>query len=237
MFDLRLELWAKTTWIDGQPIGVANGEWYRLVTAMFLHASVAHIFMNMLSLYFIGPMLEALIGRLRFVLVYFVGGIAGSVASYWFMTSASGPSLGASGAISAVFGCLVVIGLRRRILNVNAIVVVLALNVIIPFQNPSIDWRDHLGGVVAGALMGAAFVYGPEILRTLGRTHTSVEQQRKVLNGLQFGTIALVLALSAGATAIHTSHLNDPASRTRSTSQDSESASYPQAGGSYPHWG
>ena len=214
-FDLRLGLLAKS-WAEGQPIGVANGEWYRLVTSMFVHASVMHIAMNMVSLFFIGPMLEMLIGRLRFALVYFVGGIAGGAASYFFMTEVSGPSVGASGAISAVFGCLIVIGLRRKILNVNSIIVVLVLNVFLTVQNSGIDWHDHAGGIAAGALMGATFAYGPEVVKLLGRTSDTAAQKLKLLSTVQFAAMALVLIAAAGSTALHTSDLNDPASRTRS---------------------
>jgi membrane associated rhomboid family serine protease len=245
--DLRLDLWSSGHWVDGQPIGVANGEWYRLVTAMFLHASFLHIASNMISLFFIGPMTEALLGRLRFTLVYFVGGIAGNAVSYFFMGSYQ-QALGASGAISAVFGCLVVIGLRKKILDPGMIVLVLVVNIVIPIQSSGIDWRAHLGGAVAGVLMGATFAFIPEIIRGLGRTQAPREQNVRLLNGIQFGTMALILAVSAGATALHSAHLNDPASRTRSTGSaapapgptsapTSAAPSYPQAGPGYPHWG
>jgi len=260
--DLRLDLLSSGYW-DGQPIGVANGEWYRLVTAMFLHASLIHIGSNMVSLYFIGPITEQLLGRLRFTLVYFVGGVVGNAVSYFFMPSLS-QALGASGAISAVFGCLIVVGLRQKILDPGMIAVVVVLNILIPLNNSGIDWRAHLGGALAGALMGATYAFMPEIIRGLGRTRAPRDQNIKLLNGFQFGTMALLLALSAGATALHSAHLNDPASRSRSA-DDSASApadpsgptgrtvpaalvesatpvsyapvSYPQAGPGYPHWG
>jgi membrane associated rhomboid family serine protease len=247
--DLRLDLLSSGYW-DGQPIGVANGEWYRLITAMFLHASLLHIGSNMVSLYFIGPITEQLLGRLRFALVYFVGGIAGNAVSFFFMPSLS-QALGASGAISAVFGCLIVVGLRQKILDPGMIAVVVVLNVVIPLNNSGIDWRAHLGGALAGALIGATYAYMPEILRGLGRTHAPREKNIKLLNGVQFGTMALLLALSAGATALHSTHLNDPATRSRSvdhsaaiphpdpaeSARPAVSASYPQARPGYPHWG
>ena len=221
--DMRLDLVAKTTWVDGQPIGVANGEWYRLFTSMFLHASAIHIASNMLSLFFIGPMLEVMLGRLRYILVYVVGGLAGAVTSYWFMTPLSPASLGASGAISAIFGCLVVIGLRRKILDPTMIMVVLVINIIIPIQNTSIDWRAHLGGLVGGALIGGAYAFAPELIRGLGQSTAPREKQIRLLNTLGYGTMALVLAISVAAVAVHTSSLNDPANRTRSI----DGATYP----------
>ena len=246
--DLRLDLLSSGYW-DGQPIGVANGEWYRLVTAMFLHASLIHIGSNMISLYFIGPITEQLLGRLRFTLVYFVGGIVGNAVSYFFMPSLS-QALGASGAISAVFGCLIVVGLRQKILDPSMIVVVVVLNVVIPLNNSTIDWRAHLGGALAGALLGATYAFMPEIIRGLGRTQAPREQNIKLLNGIQFGTMALLLALAAGATALHSAHLNDPASRVRSAYDSAAAprstsavppvpatAGYPQAEAGYPHWG
>jgi len=246
--DMRLELVAKSTWIDGQPIGVANGEWYRLVTSMFLHANLVHIASNMISLFFIGPLLETLLGRLRFTLVYLIGGLAGAVTSYWFMTPLSPASLGASGAISAVFGALVVIGLRRKILDPGMIMVVLVINIVIPLQNTSIDWRDHVGGAVAGAVIGGVYAFAPELIRALGRSRAPREQQTRLLNGLGFGTMAVVLAVAIAGTAVHTAHLNDPANRTRTFDGAAYTpavtrvvtdvpASYPQASGTYPHWG
>lgn len=246
--DMRLELIAKAHWVDGEPIGVANGEWYRLGTSMFLHANLVHIASNMLSLFFIGPLLETLLGRLRFTLVYLIGGLAGAVTSYWFMTPQSPASLGASGAISAVFGCLVVIGLRRKILDPGMIMVVLIINIVIPIQNTSIDWRDHVGGAVAGAVIGAVYAFAPELIRAAGRATAPREQQTRLLNVLGFGTMALVLALAVAATAVHTAHLNDPANRTRTLDGAAHPPaltrvvtdvpeSYPQGSGTYPHWG
>jgi len=157
-------------------------------------------------------------------------------------------SLGASGAISAVFGCLVVIGLRRKILDPGMIIVVLVINIVIPIQNTNIDWRDHVGGAVAGAAIGAVYAFAPEIIRALGKSSAPREQQVRLLNWLGFGTMALVLALAVIGTAVHSAHLNDPANRTRSLDGAAQSPalnrvvtgvpeSYPQAVDSYPHWG
>lgn len=244
--ELHLDLQSKF-WADGHPIGVANGEWYRLFTALFLHENIWHIASNMLVLYFIGPILETLLGRLRFLLVYIVGGLAGNAVSYFFMPAVAA-ALGASGAIAAVFGCLIVVGLRAKILDPTMIVLVLVLNVITPLQNSQIDWRAHLGGFTAGILMGLTYAFIPEILRALGRSPGAGADNARVLNTIQFGTMAVILAVAAIMTAIHTAALNDPANRLRSVYGTSAApaptwsdaptpASYPQAGPGYPHWG
>lgn len=243
---LNLDLQSKF-WADGHPIGVANGEWYRLFTAMFLHENFWHIASNMIVLYFIGPILETLLGRTRYLLVYIVGGLAGNAVSYFFMPAVAA-ALGASGAIAGVFGCLIVVGLRAKILDPAMIVLVLVLNVVTPLQNSAIDWRAHLGGFTAGLLMGATYAFIPEILRALGREPGAGAANARVLNTVQFGTMALILAVSAVLTAVHTSALNDPSNRLRPefgssaapapTWGDTQSpASYPQAATGYPHWG
>ena len=216
--DVRFALVAKTFDFSNNPIGVANGQWYRLFTSMWLHASFIHIFMNMISLYFIGPMLEQLLGRWRYLSVYLITGLAGAATSYLFMSETSPYSIGASGAIAGVFGCLIVIGVRQKILNVQSIVVVLALNVYLTVQDSSIDWHAHLGGLVSGALIGAVFAFGPEIIKALGKASAPREQQFKTLATLQVATMVIVLAAAVGITAVHTSSLDDPANRVRSSS-------------------
>ena len=250
--ELHLDLQSKF-WADGHPIGVANGEWYRLFTAMFLHENFWHIASNMVVLYFIGPILETLLGRTRFLLVYIVGGLAGNALSYFFMPAVAA-ALGASGAIAGVFGCLIVVGLRAKILDPAMIALVLVLNVVTPLANSDIDWRAHLGGFTAGLLMGLTYAFIPEILRALGRPPGARAENARLLNVIQFGTMALILAVAAVLTAVHTSTLNDPANRLRPmfgatavTAPTGDTAatwhdvgvpeSYPQAAPGYPHWG
>jgi membrane associated rhomboid family serine protease len=244
--ELNLDLQSKF-WANGHPIGVANGEWYRLFTAMFLHQSFWHIASNMVVLYFIGPILEMLLGRMRFLLVYIVSGLAGNAVSYFFMPAVAA-ALGASGAIAGVFGCLVVVGLRHRLLDPLMIVLVLVLSIVTPLQSSNVDWRAHLGGFTAGLLMGLTYAFIPEILRALGREPGGGAENARVLNTVQFGTMAVILAVAAVLTAVHTSALNDPANRLRPvfgsaaapapTSESSRTpVSYPQDGTGYPHWG
>lgn len=129
-------------------------QYYRAFTAMFLHANFQHILFNMIALLIVGPAVEVLLGRVRFLALYLIAGLGGSVCSY-LLSPANILGLGASGAIMGVLGAYVVIGLRRR-LPIAPVVALLVLNLAIGFTG-GIDWRAHLGGVATGALL--AFVY------------------------------------------------------------------------------
>ncbi len=145
--------------------GVAQGGYYRLLTACFLHFGILHIALNMFCLWQLGPALEQVLGRLRYVVLYLVAGLGGSALSY-----AAGPvlgiSAGASGCVFGLFGAYYVLQ-RRRGLDSSSIVSTIALNLVFSFTVPGIDWRGHIGGLVAGGLMAAALVYAPRERRTL----------------------------------------------------------------------
>lgn len=135
--------------------GIADGEYYRLLTAAFLHYGTLHLLLNMFALVSLGPELERALGRGRFLALYLLCGIAGNAASY-----ALGPEFtraaGASGAIYGLAGAWLVLS-RRRKEDLGPIVGFLALGFAITFlPDLNIDWRAHLGGFVAGALLGAA---------------------------------------------------------------------------------
>jgi membrane associated rhomboid family serine protease len=129
-------------------------EYYRAFTAMFLHANFQHIFFNMLALLIVGPAVEVQLGKARFLALYLIAGLGGSVGSY-LLSPANVAGIGASGAIMGVMGAYVVLGLRRR-LPIAPVVGLIVLNVAIGFTG-SIDWRAHLGGLVTGSLL--ALVY------------------------------------------------------------------------------
>ena len=131
-----------------------ENEYYRAFTAMWLHASFTHIFFNMIALLIVGPALEVLLGKVRFLVLYLLAGLGGSVCSY-ILSQANVAGIGASGAIMGVLGAYVVVGLRRR-LPVAPVVGLLVLNFVIGFTG-NIDWRAHLGGLVTGCVL--AFVY------------------------------------------------------------------------------
>jgi len=142
------------------PFSVAVGnEYYRLLTAMFLHAGFLHIAFNMLALWVVGPQLEALLGHVRFSVLYLVAGLGGSVASFWF-SSPNILGVGASGAIYGLFGALFVVA-RRLKFDIRPIAGVIVINVVIGFVAPGLDWRAHLGGLATGAIVAALFAYLP----------------------------------------------------------------------------
>jgi membrane associated rhomboid family serine protease len=143
--------------------GVERGEYYRLITAAFLHASIQHVAFNMFSLYVIGTQVERLLGTTRFLAVYLVSALAGTVASFALQPSAAS-SLGASGAIFGLLGALLVI-VRRLHLDAGPILGMLGLNLVFTFLVPGIDWRAHIGGLIAGALLTWAFSYAPQSAR------------------------------------------------------------------------
>jgi membrane associated rhomboid family serine protease len=140
-------------------IGVSQGEYYRLVTSAFLHAGLLHLMFNMFALAQIGPPLEAALGRVRFLTLYLLSALGGSVAGYC-LAEPFQPSVGASGAIFGLFGAYYVV-VRRLGGETSSIVVLLVINLVITFTVPSIDWRAHLGGLVTGAVLAAAFAYAP----------------------------------------------------------------------------
>src|SRR5712691_8904434 len=142
---------------NGQPAGVAHGEWWRLITAAFLHYGPVHIGLNMFSLYFAGSILEQVIGRWRFALLYLVSGLAGSAgALYW---SPNAATVGASGAIFGVLGGLFVLERRGNIATGGQVAGLIVLNLLFTFTLSSfISVGGHVGGLIGGLLLMFAFV-------------------------------------------------------------------------------
>ena len=135
---------------------VFMGEWYRLVTSMFLHGSLTHVAFNMLALWQLGSVLEPMLGRSRYLLLYFLSGLSGSFASLLFNDQYV-TSIGASGAIFGLMGAYAVFARSRRPWD-TSILVVIGLNLVIGFVVPGIDWHAHLGGLAMGAAFGAIYL-------------------------------------------------------------------------------
>jgi rhomboid protease GluP len=142
---------------------VNHGEYYRFLTAMFIHLSETHLFMNALSLYFIGRRIEAYFGRPRFLIMYLLGGLSGSLASFMFTR---GASAGASGAIFALLGAeLTFLWINRRLLGVQGrawfqeTLFLVGLNVMLGIAVTAvpgavrIDNWGHVGGFFAGVVL------------------------------------------------------------------------------------
>ncbi|WP_393059250.1 rhomboid family intramembrane serine protease [Streptomyces sp. LN549] len=174
-----LALLGRAVYYDGgPPEGVAEGQWYRLVTSMFLHQEVWHIAFNMLGLWWLGGPLEAALGRARYLALYLLSGLAGSALTYW-LAAPNQPSLGASGAIFGLLGATVVL-MRRLNYDMRPVFMLLAINLVITF-NPwgGIAWQAHVGGLIAGALIAIGMVHAPRERRNL----------------VQYGTCAVALAV------------------------------------------
>ncbi len=144
---------------------------WRFLTSAFLHSpsSLFHILFNMVALWSVGPFLEASFGRWRFLALYLLSAIGGSVmflllatpyAASWFTVL-----VGASGAVFGLFGAVLVV-LRRVGRSAGGIVGVLVINAVLGFVLPGVAWQAHLGGLVVGAALGAAFAYAPRERRT-----------------------------------------------------------------------
>ena len=128
---------------------------WRMLTAIFLHASPLHILLNMYSLFVIGPMLEGAIGRGRFLALYLIAGFGGSVAV--LLLAPDSVVIGASGAIFGLLGGLFVIQ-RKLGGNTTQLFIVIAINLAIGFVIPGLAWQAHLGGLLVGAAVGAVYL-------------------------------------------------------------------------------
>ncbi|MGA6162898.1 rhomboid family intramembrane serine protease [Amycolatopsis magusensis] len=158
------------------------GEWWRLVTSGFLHFGLLHIAMNMLALWVLGRDMEMLLGRGRFIAVYFLSLLGGSVAEFVF-GDVGQPTVGASGAIFGLMGGVLIAVFRLK-LNPTTALVTIGLNLVLTFSIPNISFLGHLGGFVIGAAAVAAMVYAPQV------------------NQLRYQVIALVLIAVALAAMI-----------------------------------
>jgi membrane associated rhomboid family serine protease len=156
----------KAPYYPGGPAhGVAAGEWYRLVTAMFVHYGLLHLLLNMYALWILGRDLERVLGPLRFTALYLLAGLGGNVAAYLF----TAPNAATAGASTAVFGLMAAIFviLRRLNLSVAPILPVIVINVIFTFTIVNISVAGHLGGLAIGGIVAAIMAYAPRERRAL----------------------------------------------------------------------
>ena len=142
--------------------GLADGEWWRLLTAAFLHANLLHLGMNMFVLWIVGSPVEQAIGRGRFVALYLVSGLAGSAGV--ILIDPNVPTVGASGAIFGILGAALVLESQRNYVLGGQALGFILINLVLTFAIPNISIGGHLGGLAGGAL--AMFA-----LSRFGRTH------------------------------------------------------------------
>ena len=189
----------------GTADGVVNGDYYRLLTSTFLHYGIVHLVLNMWALWVVGGALEPLLGRVRFLALYLVSGLGGSVAVY--LTAGMDVQLfgnrplfgevesltaGASGAVFGLFGAFYVV-LRRMRRDTSGITVLLAINLIFTLTVPGISVAGHLGGLATGALAALGLAYAPRQHRTIIQVGT--------IAGLALLLLVLTLARTASLTA------------------------------------
>jgi membrane associated rhomboid family serine protease len=168
-----LEMLAYAPYVTGGALhGVAAGEWYRLITAAFLAPATGlsgglgffDILFNMWALVFVGPALEGLLGRWRFLSVYLLSALGGNVM-YYFLAPENAAAVGASGAIFGLFGAWFVVSRRLR-LDTRGIVGLIVINLALSFfLHNIIAWQAHVGGLLTGALLTAAYAYAPRTNR------------------------------------------------------------------------
>jgi len=162
--------------------GVAGGGYWRLLTSAFLHEGTLHILFNMYALYLFGPLVERALGVRRFIAAYLTMAIVASVFVYW-LSDPRGLTIGASGAIFGLFAMALVLLIRAG-QNVSFLLVMLAINALISLQG-NISWQGHLGGFIAGLILGVTFAYAPRDRRT--------QIQLLVFAALWIGTVAAVV--------------------------------------------
>lgn len=141
------------------PAIIMDGEWWRLISSIFIHIGFLHLAMNMLAIYYLGNAVEKIYGNSRFLIIYFISGLGGSLASFALTTNISA---GASGAIFGLFGAFLYFGLVHKRLFFQtmgpSILFILAINLVLGLTVEQIDMAAHIGGLIAGFL--AASVVG-----------------------------------------------------------------------------
>ena len=185
---------------------VADGDWYRLVTSMFLHLGLLHLAFNMYALYLFGPLLEQLYGHIDYLIIYFLCGIGGSVMTILFTPDSA--AAGASGAIFGLFGLAFMVSRRRHLLlgpQARAMLsqagALLLVNLVFTFAIPGISWTGHIGGLLIGGLIG--LLLAPTNVPTMGgmwRAPDGSQAKSTTPAALRAGTYLLVAGiLAAGA--------------------------------------
>jgi membrane associated rhomboid family serine protease len=172
---------AQGLWLPG---GVSSGQWWQVITSAFTQVEIMHLGMNMLALWFLGPMLERVFGRVWFLTVYLISAIAGSAAVMWF-AEPTVTTLGASGAVFGLIGALLVITVRTGS-DLRPVLMWLGINLVFTFVGSGISWQGHLGGLIGGLIASFIIVFAP----------------RRNRPAIQLVGLAVLTAVAIGAIAL-----------------------------------
>src|SRR6266516_1538896 len=164
---------------SGHLVGVAHGDWWRLITATFLHYGPFHLLLNMLALYWFGSLLEQRIGSGRFIALYLVSGLAGSAGA--LLWSPLVPTVGASGAIFGILGAGLVLEQQRDYVFGGSALGIIVINFILTFSISSISKGGHIGGLIGGIVCALG-------LTRFGRGHAAYGR----VGAIGIATIAIV---------------------------------------------
>lgn len=167
--------------------GVSDGAWWQIITSGFTHVEPLHIGFNMLALWILGPQLETAIGRTRFLAIYLLSLVGGSVAVVWLSESYS-LTLGASGAVFGLIGALLVIGHKVHA-NIQPLLIWLGINVVVSLWGSGVSWQGHLGGLIGGAIASVIIAYAPR-------------QNRTTVQAVSLAALGLVMLITIVARAV-----------------------------------
>ncbi len=145
---------------------ISEGEWWRFITPMFLHGGLLHILFNMFALYLFGPELEKLTGKIRFLTIYFMAGLFGTIITYLIQDQMYS-HVGASGAIYGIFGAFgaLVYYARNTMPQLKQIILpIIVISVIMTFLTPNINITAHLTGLAVGFLIGLSYFHPKRIV-------------------------------------------------------------------------
>lgn len=170
---------------------IVQGEYWRLLTAMFLHIGILHLFFNSYALYIYGPLVEKLFGKVKFTLIYLISGLIGSLLSYIFSAH---DAAGASGAIFGLMGSLLYFRKEKKSLYQKVfgpgLILIIGINLVYGFVQPGIDNWGHIGGLLGGFLMGNALgLYGQKDKKQIRRILIWLLIAIIFLAGLGYGQI------------------------------------------------
>ena len=144
--------------------GLAQGEWWRLITAAFLHGSIIHLAFNMFALFWLGSIVEQALGATRYLLIYFASGLAGSAGA--LLMDPNAITVGASGAIYGIFGALLILEYLATGTIAGPALTLIVLNLAITFTIPNISIGGHLGGLLGGVLATLALTQTRRLSRS-----------------------------------------------------------------------